>query len=55
MEMIEWFYKEYLGQEVLGELPPTVGVIKVDLLALYKFVDALGGYMDVSLNGTGIN
>lgn len=51
MEMIEWFYKEYLGQEVLGELPPTVGVIKIDLLALYKFVDALGGYMNVSFNG----
>ena len=51
IEMIEWFYKEYLGQDIVGELPPTVGVIKIDLLALYKFVDALGGYMDVSLNG----
>ena len=51
MEMIKWFYLEYLEQEVLGELPPTVGVVKVDLLALYKFVDALGGYLNVTLNG----
>ena len=36
---------------MLGELPPVIGVIKIDLLALYKFVDALGGYMDVSFNG----
>ncbi|GKC31192.1 ARID DNA-binding domain-containing protein [Tanacetum coccineum] len=33
-----------------GDLPPVIGVIKVDLLGLYKFVDDLGGYMSVSLN-----
>ncbi|GKC91456.1 probable LRR receptor-like serine/threonine-protein kinase [Tanacetum coccineum] len=50
MEMLEWFYLGYLGQDVLGDLPPVIGVIKVDLLGLYKFVDDLGGYMSVSLN-----
>nr|GEY23191.1 ARID DNA-binding domain-containing protein [Tanacetum cinerariifolium] len=50
MEMLEWFYLGYLGQDVLGELPPVIGVIKVDLLGLYQFVDDLGGYMSVSLN-----
>nr|GEU76764.1 ARID DNA-binding domain-containing protein [Tanacetum cinerariifolium] len=50
MEMLEWFYLGYLGQDVLGELPPVIGVIKVDLLGLYKFVDDLGGYMNVSFN-----
>nr|GFB15525.1 bulb-type lectin domain-containing protein [Tanacetum cinerariifolium] len=32
MEMLEWFYLGYLGQEVLGELPPVIGVIRIDLL-----------------------
>ncbi|GJS39357.1 ARID DNA-binding domain-containing protein [Tanacetum coccineum] len=50
MEMLEWFYLGYLGQDVLGELPPVIGVTKVDLLGLYKFVDNLGGYMNVSFN-----
>lgn len=35
----------------LGDLPPSIGAIKIDLLALYKFVDALGGYMNVIFNG----
>nr|GEZ00164.1 ARID DNA-binding domain-containing protein [Tanacetum cinerariifolium] len=50
MEMLEWFYLGYLGQEVLGELPPVVRVIRIDLLGLYKFVDAMGGYMNVTFN-----
>ncbi|GJU14649.1 ARID DNA-binding domain-containing protein [Tanacetum coccineum] len=50
MEMIEWFYMGYLKQEVLGELPPIIGVIRIDLLGLYKFVDAMGGYMNVTFN-----
>nr|GEU50337.1 bulb-type lectin domain-containing protein [Tanacetum cinerariifolium] len=50
MKMLEWFYIGFLGQDVLGELPPVIGVIKVDLLGLYTFVDDLGGYMNVSLN-----
>nr|GEX21271.1 ARID DNA-binding domain-containing protein [Tanacetum cinerariifolium] len=50
IEMLEWFYLGYLGQDVLGELPPVIGVTKVDLLGLYKFVDNLGGYMNVSFN-----
>ncbi|GJX53746.1 ARID DNA-binding domain-containing protein [Tanacetum coccineum] len=50
MEMLEWFYLGFLGQDVLGELPPVIGVIKVDLLGLYKFVDNLGGYMNVEFN-----
>nr|GEX84487.1 bulb-type lectin domain-containing protein [Tanacetum cinerariifolium] len=48
--MLEWFYLGYLGQEVLGELPPVIGVIRIDLLGLYKFVDAMGGYMNVTFN-----
>ena len=50
MEMLEWFYIGYLQQDVLGSLPPVIGVTKIDLLGLYKFVDGLGGYMDVTLN-----
>ncbi|GJV84887.1 bulb-type lectin domain-containing protein [Tanacetum coccineum] len=38
------------SQDVLGKLPPVIGVIKIDLLGLYKFVDDLGGYMNVSLD-----
>ncbi|GJS42729.1 hypothetical protein Tco_0567772 [Tanacetum coccineum] len=29
MEMLEWFYLGYLGQDVLGDLPPVIGVIKI--------------------------
>ncbi|GJZ85924.1 ARID DNA-binding domain-containing protein [Tanacetum coccineum] len=50
MEMLEWFYLGFLGQDVLGKLPPVIGVIKVDLLGLYKFVDNLGGYMNIEFN-----
>ncbi|GJW06887.1 ARID DNA-binding domain-containing protein [Tanacetum coccineum] len=50
MEMLEWFYLGYLKQDVLGELPPVIGVIRIDLLGLYKFVDVLGGYMNVTFN-----
>nr|GEW52610.1 ARID DNA-binding domain-containing protein [Tanacetum cinerariifolium] len=50
MEMIQWFYLGYLGRDALGELPPVIRVIKVDFLGLYKFVDNLGGYMNVEFN-----
>nr|GFA03962.1 ARID DNA-binding domain-containing protein [Tanacetum cinerariifolium] len=50
VEMLEWFYLGYLGQEVLGELPSVIRVIRIDLLGLYKFVDAMGGYMNVTFN-----
>ncbi|GJZ53785.1 ARID DNA-binding domain-containing protein [Tanacetum coccineum] len=50
VEVLEWFYIEYLKQDVLGELPPVIGVIRIDLLGLYKFVDAMGGYMNVTFN-----
>nr|GFB28313.1 ARID DNA-binding domain-containing protein [Tanacetum cinerariifolium] len=50
IEMHEWFYLGYLGQKVLGELPPVIGVIRIDLLGLFKFVDAMGGYMNVTFN-----
>ncbi|GJU90790.1 hypothetical protein Tco_1303213 [Tanacetum coccineum] len=42
MELLEWFNIGYLNQDVLGSLPPVIGVTKVDLLGLYKFVDDLG-------------
>ncbi|GJU90789.1 ARID DNA-binding domain-containing protein [Tanacetum coccineum] len=50
MELPEWFYIGYLNRDVLGSLPPVIGVTKVDLLGLYKFVDDLGGYMNVTFN-----
>ncbi|GJY56053.1 bulb-type lectin domain-containing protein [Tanacetum coccineum] len=50
MELLEWFYIDFMGQEVLGNLPPEIGLNKIDLLALYKFVDDMGGYMIVSLD-----
>ncbi|GJW42556.1 ARID DNA-binding domain-containing protein [Tanacetum coccineum] len=40
----------YVMKDVLGELPPVIGVIRIDLLGLYKFVDVLGGYMNVTFN-----
>ncbi|GJS52126.1 ARID DNA-binding domain-containing protein [Tanacetum coccineum] len=46
----ELMYPSVHRQDVLGELPPVIGVIKVDLLGLYKFVDNLGGYMNVEFN-----
>ncbi|PWA56805.1 bulb-type lectin domain-containing protein [Artemisia annua] len=48
--LLEWFYLVYMKQEMLGRLPPTIGAVKIDLLGLYKFVDALGGYMNITLN-----
>ncbi|GKB71311.1 bulb-type lectin domain-containing protein [Tanacetum coccineum] len=45
------YFKENTIEEKLnGSLPPVIGVTKVDLLGLYKFVDSLGGYMDITLN-----
>ena len=35
---------------MLGDLPPVIGVVKDDLLGLYKLVDNLGGYMNVTFN-----
>nr|GEV22817.1 bulb-type lectin domain-containing protein [Tanacetum cinerariifolium] len=29
MEMLEWFYLGFLGQDVLGELPPVIGIAKL--------------------------
>nr|GEZ04116.1 ARID DNA-binding domain-containing protein [Tanacetum cinerariifolium] len=37
-----------MKQDVLGNLPPVIGAVKVDLLGLYKLVDNLGGYMNVT-------
>ena len=48
MDMIEWFYLVYLKQDVLGDLPPVIRVVKVNLLRLYKLVHYLGGYMNVT-------
>ncbi|GJZ61362.1 ARID DNA-binding domain-containing protein [Tanacetum coccineum] len=47
--MLEWFYLVYLKQDVLGDLPPVIEVVKVDLLGLYKLVDNLGGYIGVKM------
>ncbi|GJT74018.1 ARID DNA-binding domain-containing protein [Tanacetum coccineum] len=49
IDMLEWFYLVYLKQDVLGDLPPVIEVVKVDLLGLYKLVDNLGGYIGVKM------
>ena len=49
-DMIKWFYMEYLNCESMEEIPPTIGNIKIDLLALHKAVENLGGYVAVSLS-----
>ena len=41
---------EYLNCESMEEIPPTIGNIKIDLLALHKAVENLGGYVAVSLS-----
>ena len=47
--MVKWFYLVYLNYDYLDEIPPMIGVIKLDLLALHKAVDSLGGYVAVTL------
>ena len=47
--MIKWFYLVYLNYDCLDEIPPMVGVIKLDLLALHKAVESLDGYVAVTL------
>ncbi|GJZ32829.1 kinase-like domain, phloem protein 2-like protein [Tanacetum coccineum] len=42
VEMLEWFYLGYLGQEVLGELPPVIGVIRIDLLVKEVYKEYIG-------------
>nr|GEY49788.1 bulb-type lectin domain-containing protein [Tanacetum cinerariifolium] len=37
MEMLEWFYLGFLGQDVLGELPPAIGVVKIKVLDFKVF------------------
>lgn len=50
IDLLRWFYYDYMRMDALGDLPPVIGVIRIDLLALYKFVDDMGGYMNVSFN-----
>lgn len=49
--MLKWFYLVYLNYDSLDEIPPRIRVIKLDLLALHKTVDSLGGYVAVTLSG----
>ena len=51
VDMLKWFYLVYLNYNSLDEIPPKIGVIKIDLLALHKQVDSLGGYVAVTLSG----
>ena len=51
VDMLKWFYLVYLNYDSLDEIPPNIGVIKLDLLALHKTVDSLGGYVAVTLSG----
>ena len=50
IDMVKWFYLVYLNYDYLEELPPKIGVISLDLLALHKAVDSLGGYVAVTLS-----
>ena len=50
VEMLKWFYLVYLNYNSLDEIPPMIGVMKIDLLALLKQVDSLGGYVAVTLS-----
>lgn len=34
LELLEWFYLEFMKQSVIGDLPPFIGTTKVDLLGL---------------------
>nr|GEW99464.1 bulb-type lectin domain-containing protein [Tanacetum cinerariifolium] len=49
-KFLEEYFESIDPTDVLGELPPVIGVIKVDFMGLYKFVDDLGGYINVSFN-----
>ena len=48
LDMIIWFYLVYLNQAVLGQIPPVIGAVRVDLLGLLKMIDSLGGYLSVT-------
>ncbi|GJS32522.1 ARID DNA-binding domain-containing protein [Tanacetum coccineum] len=49
LDMVKWFYLVYLNEDVLEQIPPIIGVVKIDLLGLHKMVDSLGGYLSVTL------
>nr|GEU80203.1 ARID DNA-binding domain-containing protein [Tanacetum cinerariifolium] len=49
VEMLKWFYLVYLNYNMLEEIPPVIGVMKINLLSLHKIVDSLGGYLCVTL------
>ena len=51
LDMLKWFYLVYLNYDHMDETPPSIGVFKIDLLALHKLVDSLGGYVSVTLGG----
>ncbi|GJS36312.1 hypothetical protein Tco_0534694 [Tanacetum coccineum] len=42
IEMLEWFYLGHLKQDVLGELPPVIGVIRIDLLVKEVYKEYIG-------------
>nr|GFA21002.1 ARID DNA-binding domain-containing protein [Tanacetum cinerariifolium] len=41
-EMLKWFYLIHLNYDMLEEIPPVIGVMKINLLSLHKTVDSLG-------------
>ena len=48
--MVKWFYLVHINYDVLNKIPPTIGVIEIDLLALHKMVDSIEGYVAVTLS-----
>ena len=51
IDMVKWFYMVHLNYDHLDEVPPVVGVMKIDLLALHKIVEGMDGYVAVTLSG----
>ena len=47
--MVKWFYLVYLNYDTIEAIPPTIGVIKIDLLSLHKMVASIGGYITATL------
>ena len=48
-EVVKWFYLVYLNYDTMETIPPTIGVITIDLLSLHKMVASIGGYITTTM------
>nr|GEZ09789.1 ARID DNA-binding domain-containing protein [Tanacetum cinerariifolium] len=46
-KVLIWFYKNYLGKPIPGQIPPIINGVQIHLFDLYKLVEGLGGYLSV--------